>query len=278
MIIRPTRRKLILGAGASLAAPAIARAGVLPLLGAGKGGGGGGGGNPLWSLTVFQSGFEGTNGQGTSFLDDTGVWTLTRGGGNATLSSTQKEYGNTSAFTATTGQGWFTTPGSSAFSLSPNSNNDEYFFEFSVFVVSFGGNYDVYTIDRTDGASAVMWTRLNGDGTLRWLTSKVGSGFTVDITTTSNPMVAGVWTKWAIEKNSSGVIRIYKNGVMNGKGTPADSVTYSDSTLRLDVGQGFATVQNVYTDNLRILKGTGAAYVNSDAGYTPATSAFPIGP
>jgi hypothetical protein len=52
---------------------------------------------------------------------------------------------------------------------------------------------------------------------------------------------------------------------------------FSNSGLRFRIGEGFNSPQSVYIDNVRILKGTGAARVNSDSGYTPETGPFPIG-
>ncbi len=228
-------------------------------------------GNPNWASVLFQSGYEGTNGQVTPFPDNTGQWTLTRGSGGS-LSSTRAEYGNTSAFAPNTTGSWATGT-SGNFNLS-TANGDAFTWEFSINYVNAVGTYDVMAITGAGGINT--WMRINDTGEVRYLGSKLGAGFTVDLTTTSAGITTtNTWYKVTVEKNTSGVVRIYVGGTMRLKNTPIDSSLFASSTLTLVTnGGGNNAPQETYIDNVRITKGV--ALYDSDAGYTPATAAFSI--
>jgi len=230
--------------------------------------------NPNWANVLFQSDFEGTNNQQTSFLDDTGVWTLSRGSGAGKLSTTQKLFGNTAAFTDSNAQGWQT--GQSPLWNLSTANGDAFTWEFGFFQPTALTGCDVHAI-LTAGGAINTWVRMQGDGNVRYLGSKTGSGFPVDVTTTGGTLAANTWGRVCLEKNTSGTIRIYIGGVMRAKSTPADSVLLSASDLILHIGQSNGNPpQNIYTDTMCITKGL--ALYDSDAGYTLATGPFPIGP
>ncbi|TIT84704.1 MAG: LamG domain-containing protein, partial [Mesorhizobium sp.] len=81
------------------------------------------------------------------------------------------------------------------------------------------------------------------------------------------------WHAIAVDKDSSGKIRLYVDGSVFASATPADSTIFN-STGALEIGRALATaVYDGWIDELRITKGV-ARYA-SDSGYTPATSAFP---
>ena len=84
------------------------------------------------------------------------------------------------------------------------------------------------------------------------------------------------WYHLAVDKDASGKIRVYKDGVMLGSDTPSDSSILLDRTATLEIGAlglfgayGF----DGWIDELRITKGV-ARYA-SDGGFTVPTSAFP---
>lgn len=95
-----------------------------------------------------------------------------------------------------------------------------------------------------------------------------------DIPTTGGGITTGQWYHLCVDKDSTGKIRIYINGVMRGSSTPANS-TFHNSTnpLSIGLGQGADGDLDGWIDEVRITKGV-ARYA-SDAGFTIPTSAYP---
>ena len=224
-------------------------------------------GDPNFGFVVFQTAFEGPDGSTASFTEESNsghTVSLT----NGRIEQDQKEYGSTSFFT-TNLFGVASCPASTDFALSA-ANSDKFCIEFSIFPPSGFGTSDLIFI-LTGGANSI-WVRLNSDGEIRFLGSKTGAGFPVDITTSGAAVTALQWNKICCEKDATGKIRIYKDGVMKGSATPADSILNGPSNT-LAIGGNNVSGQNFYIDNVRIMKGQ-APYA-SDSGYTPATGPFP---
>jgi Concanavalin A-like lectin/glucanases superfamily len=93
--------------------------------------------------------------------------------------------------------------------------------------------------------------------------------------TTGAGMTTGVRYHVAVDKDATGKIRIYVDGVMYGSSTPANSAFFS-STAPLTIGaqssSGLVDMDG-WLDDVRITKGV-ARYA-SDGGFTVPTSAFP---
>jgi hypothetical protein len=100
-----------------------------------------------------------------------------------------------------------------------------------------------------------------------------GGSFTTVATTSGGGMVAGQWYHVCAEKDGTGKIRIYIDGVMKGSATPADSTSRNSSALFTIGGDAFNRVLNGWLDEVRITKGV-ARYA-SDSGFTVPTAAFP---
>jgi hypothetical protein len=100
-------------------------------------------------------------------------------------------------------------------------------------------------------------------------------GTTVNAVNSSGAsLTTGVWYQFAADKDATGKIRIYKNGVMLGSATPANSAIFnSASGLGIGCTPGPGNRLDGWIDELRITKGV-ARYA-SDGGYTPAVAAFP---
>jgi concanavalin A-like lectin/glucanase superfamily protein/putative tail protein len=101
------------------------------------------------------------------------------------------------------------------------------------------------------------------------LTSNVilGSG-----STTLEP---SVWHHIAVDKDASGKIRLYKNGVPVASVTPVDSsMALIHQALHIGCVSGNNGMQG-YLDEVRITKGV--ARYQTDASFTPPTAAFPRG-
>lgn len=88
-------------------------------------------------------------------------------------------------------------------------------------------------------------------------------------------MTTGVWYHVAADKDATGKIRLYVDGVMLGSATPANSAIFN-STAGLGIGAQGAN-GNVdmagWLDEVRITKGV-ARYA-SDSGFTVPTAAYP---
>jgi hypothetical protein len=89
-------------------------------------------------------------------------------------------------------------------------------------------------------------------------------------------LTTGVWYHLAVDKDATGKIRVYKDGVMFGSDTPADSGILDTPTFNLVIGAAGvfgAGALSGWLDELRITKGT-ARYA-SDGGFVVPTSAYP---
>lgn len=102
------------------------------------------------------------------------------------------------------------------------------------------------------------------------------SGGATIVTSTSGAFITiGVWYHLAVDKDATGKIRLYVNGVPRGSATPADS---SQQTFSLPlhmgaIGGGGSNGMEGWLDEMRITKG--AARYQTDAAFTPPTAAFP---
>jgi hypothetical protein len=107
--------------------------------------------------------------------------------------------------------------------------------------------------------------------------SSDGSTITVNLVSSGAALLTGVWYHLAVDKDSLGKIRLYRNGVPMGSVTPADSSIHN-STYGLKIGAGNVgggAPMHGWLDEVRITKGI--ARYKTDAGFTPPTAAFPRG-
>lgn len=98
----------------------------------------------------------------------------------------------------------------------------------------------------------------------------------IAVNSTGASITTDTWYHLAVDKDASGKIRVYKDGVMLGSDTPADSSILFDSGASLDIGALglFGSLPfSGWVDELRITKGV-ARYA-SDGGFSAPTSAFP---
>lgn len=121
------------------------------------------------------------------------------------------------------------------------------------------------------------WT-LTGASTVGNITfafSTVGNSFDVSISTSGAGMMTGVKYHVAVDKDSSGKIRIYIDGVMRGSATPANSSMFNSASNFVIGGQSAVSPVEMegWLDEIRITKGV-ARYA-SDGGFTAPTTAFP---
>jgi hypothetical protein len=154
-----------------------------------------------------------------------------------------------------------------------SSNSDQYTIEawvrFNSFPVSSGIIVGVTQVSRSWYFAALS------SGELEFKSSVDGSAWDVDIISSGAALATAVWYHLAVDKDASGKIRIYRNGVMVGSATPLNSSIW-DSNEDLIIGAGGlfggALIEG-WVDELRITKGK-ARYA-SDGGFVVPTNAFP---
>src|SRR4029077_6040745 len=111
-------------------------------------------------------------------------------------------------------------------------------------------------------------------GEFAFKSSVTGTAWDVQVVSSGAALTTGIWHHLAVDKDSSGKIRIYKNGVPMGSATPVNSsmkLTNNALTIVSDPWCGYTL--NGFIDELRITKGI--ARYKTDAGFSPPTHAFP---
>jgi hypothetical protein len=236
-------------------------------------------GDPHWSNVVLLMGFEGANGsQGAPGMTDESPHAHGTGSviGSAVIDTSQFKFGSSSGHNTGVGLSSIGFADSPDWKLS-SANSDQYTVEcwvrFTTLVANMvviaeftGGSDFAFTLQLHTTTSEIVFST-SPDGTFGSSSAAVTAG--AGLTT-------GVWYFVAVDKDATGKIRIYVNGVMLGSITPANSSMF-DSTAGLSVtSSGAGNSLNGWVDEVRITKGV-ARYA-SDAGFAVPTAAFPRGP
>ena len=110
--------------------------------------------------------------------------------------------------------------------------------------------------------------RLKTTGEMEFMLSTDGTSFAVDIITSGAAITTGVWYFATVDKDATGKIRIYRNGVMVGSSTPANSVMFTTSVVLSILAppgdNGFVG----WLDELRITKGVARYASDNPTGST----------
>jgi hypothetical protein len=168
--------------------------------------------------------------------------------------------------------------------------------------IRFGGSLDwCLSSSNSDQFTVECWVRLNAlpagigvlvaqtltvtswylgvasDGEFRFRSSATGilGDYSASVYSSGAALATNTWYHLAVDKDATGKIRLYKDGVMVGSDTPADSSIYS-SVDTLEIGNAGLFGGNApdgWIDEMRITKGI-ARYA-SDGGYVVPTAAFP---
>jgi hypothetical protein len=222
-----------------------------------------GAGDPLYSKVVFLTDGQGTNGA-TTIIDQSSYHHSLSSSAGSALDNTDAEYGGTAL------KGHNTTPWSAAdspaWNISP-TNSSKVCIEYSLYQSDRASTYDVFS--QLPGSGQYAWlSRHNGaDWIFYW--SSDGSSFQT-LTASGGVGPAGAFSKYCIEKNAAGKWRMYRDGVMKANSTPADSSIHNSTGAMNFNGSGAG--QDSWFTNARITLDT---RYDNDAGYTPATAAFP---
>jgi hypothetical protein len=225
------------------------------------------------NFVVLLMGFEGADGSQTApgFTDESAARHGTATIANSPQIDTAQSKFGSSSLLSTGGAPGVTFNGSADWLLS-SSNSDQFTIECFVRFSAFTAGYSCLV---SWSAIGVVWDFSVLDShelRFRYVDTSV---VTHEVASTGAAITTGIWYHFAVDKDSSGKIRIYKDGVMLASATPADSSMSNQPTFALHIGSaGIFNADKLdgWMDELRITKGV-ARYA-SDAGFTPPTAAF----
>lgn len=228
------------------------------------------GGSLNFNKTVLMTSFDGTN--GSTVVTDLsnsghGVATVV---GTAAISTAQSKFGGASATFDGSGAS-FTYSNHSDYRLS-TANSDQFTIECFIrphtaanqtiaSFGSFGANRYVWELTFT-GARQLNFFHSSNGSTLQSL----GAGGTV-------MTLDGNFYHVCVDKDATGKIRSYIDGVLASSSTPVDSSMFNSTLDPLIIGSGVTGNFNGFIDELRITKGV--AWYATDSGFTPPTTNFP---
>jgi Concanavalin A-like lectin/glucanases superfamily/Putative phage tail protein len=234
--------------------------------------------DPDWAYVVLLLGFEDLDGStgAPGFTDES-----SRHQGTATVTgpqidTAQFKFGASSALiTGTLPLATF--HGNSDFDLS-NSNSDQFTIECWARFTSFS-SYNTL-VGKSLGNIEWLFAAFHGSlgtGGLTFQSTTTGLAIDVDVRSSDTVLSPGIWYHLAVDKDSTGKIRLYVNGTPVGSATPADSSINYNSLNNVIIGStGFGgNPLNGWIDEVRITKGV--ARYKTDASFTSPTAAFPRG-
>lgn len=232
---------------------------------------GGAASDPFFSSVVLLCGFDGVDGA-TSTTDEATAKGITFVG-NAQLDTAQKKFGTASLLLDGTGDR-LTLLDSPDWQLGA-TNSDPWTVEVWVRWNVLDANNRGIMGQNAAGQIGWVFTGSTIIGELAFTLSNSGTAFDVTVTTSGAAMTTGVWYHCVADKDATGKIRVYVDGVMLGSATPANSAIFNGTSVFGIGAQGSTgTVDmNGWLDELRITKGV-ARYA-SDAGFAVPTAAYP---
>lgn len=252
----------------------------LPLIGAGGGAGSVPPGSDLFfSSTVLLMGFEGADAStGAPGMTDESFAAhgLSSGiVGQAQIDTAQFKFGTSSLLLNTVSASSIQFNDSADWQLS-TANSDQFTIELFVRFAATGASKVFVCQSNTDGTECFSFQTKSGDATNFSFYYSPDGTFASEVATHSSgaALTTNTWYALAVDKDSGGKIRLYKDGTMVGSSTPANSAFFN-SAVKLVIGAtaGGGAALNGWIDEIRITKGV-ARYA-SDGGYTVTTAAFP---
>jgi hypothetical protein len=233
--------------------------------------------DPHLSNVKLLLGFEGTNGSTTIVDESPAAHGFATPHNTAQISTAQFKFGASSYVGDGVGATRITYPDSLDWQLSA-ANSDQFTVE-AFIRPNVTNNVDRGLLWQGFSVGSLAWafgtTPGGSNGELVFSGSTTGAAFDWTAISSGITWVAGQWYHVAADKDSSGKLRVYRDGIMVASSTPADS-SMNNSTEILAIGgdtAGGTRSWNGYMDEVRITKGY-ARYA-SDGGYTVPTEAFP---
>ncbi len=232
-------------------------------------------GDPYWSNVVLLMGFEDSDTSigAPGYTDESPAAHGTAGRTNTSeIDTAQFKFGSSSL--KADGNGWSALYAPSHDWWLSQANSDQFTVEAWVRFASYPHDPNVIV-----GTSFVgqQWNfGVTAAGEMRFAFLPGLGGASVAIVSSGAAIAFGTWYHLAVDKDATGKIRLYKNGVMVGSDTPTDSSFVGSDSSGLDIGAtGFigSYAMDGWIDELRIT--AGVARYESDGGFTVPTSAFP---
>lgn len=229
--------------------------------------------DPHFSSVKLLLGFEGTDAS-TTITDESGAAHGTATViGNAQIDTAQFKFGSSSLLLDGSGDG-ITFPDSNDWQLS-TANSDQFTVECFVRPNTTTPT-NMHLVQQTSGTGSLGWgLRLDGSSQLTFVGATTGGSFDWSPNPTSSGLTwaTGTWYHIAADKDSSGKVRIYRDGTMVASATPSNSAIGNvGALLRVGINSGNGNSFNGWIDEVRITKGV-ARYA-SDGGFTAPTAAF----
>lgn len=230
-----------------------------------------------FSAVVFLSGFEGVD-AATSFTDESSFGHTITTLGSAQIDTAQAKFGTSSLLCDGAGSEGAQCADSAEFEFGSGPFTIEGWYRFTAINTSTKGNCGLATKGQLNSGN-VSWA-------LRLTTTAPGSvpGITLDLSTDGSTVTAvsaaftfalNTWYHIAADRDASGVVRVYVNGVMVASATFASALLNGAGTFNVGLYSfsSFNRALDGWADEVRITKGY--AWYGSDLGFTPPVAAFP---
>lgn len=218
--------------------------------------------DPFFANVVFLSGFEGADGT-TTISDEIVHGAATKVGTTAEIDTAQLKFGTSSLRMQSASLRW--------------TDSDDWHFpgEFTVetWIRSANGQNGVYFVSQyVLSSTGRSWALGSEGGKLRAFVSTNGTGGSLIEGTASFTPTINTWFHIAMDRDASGDVRIYVDGVMHGKANVTGALYNANVPLAVGSRDNSFTF-NGWLDELRITKGV-ARYA-SDGGFSVPSAAFP---
>lgn len=226
-------------------------------------------GDPYFSNVVLLMGFNGSNGA-TSTSDESSSAKSVTFNGNAKLDTGQAKFGVSSL--ALDGVGDFL---SLADSADWDFGSGQFTVEAFIRLSAVDNTYCIVS-QWSATSSNTAWAFFGESGTPNLVMLRfVDTGGTTRQASAAVTNVANQWFHFAADRDATGKVRVYIDGVMQGSTINlTQTIRNSPSGLRVGSIEGFSAYDTPgWLDELRITKGV-ARYA-SDSGFTVPTAAFP---
>ena len=227
-------------------------------------------GDPYFSSVVLLLGFEGTDGATTTSDQSPSAHSPITFNGNAQIDTAQAAVGSTSSCLFDGSGDYLSIPNSSDWRLSA-ANSDQFTIEFWIRPHDDGSTIErvmgqvnthwVWYIDYNLQKPAFHWT--SDDNTFQHVGAGAAPAISID-----------AWSFIAVSKNASGKIRLWRNGVLADRSTPANSAMFNSTVDPLEIGRSFGSaIYNGWLDEIRITKGI--CRYDTDGSIAVPTAPFP---
>lgn len=237
--------------------------------------GGAGGGAPAvptdddFASVKLLLGFNGADGATTTSDESDNAATLDSFAGNAQLDTAQKKWGSASLLLDGAGDAvlW---ADDADFAI----GSGEFTIEMWLRPASVPGTNVSFLSQWSSTQRSIAFGTHSSGTQISMRTSTTGNSTSSTLVSGAVTWNVGQWYHVAVDRDASGVIRLYRDGNFLAKHTQA--TTLHDSTMTLEVGSSAGGATGYFDGHIDDVRFTlGVARYASDSGYTVPTAAFP---